>query len=179
MAAYRRVYDSRHLQADCQEPGSALVIEYGLPFPLPLLMNQLCRPYDRRAASTTDSNPNIDLKPWPQTPFSLLLHKQYAISQYQHHQYMRAPAHIWASYTAVLSMSPGSEQTHVNCRLKVWLDCRQLCCPWSAMWTLPVLQWPLCEWVQCACIVYCGFSQKPFTTESKHTANDVKFLRYK
>ena len=22
MAAYRRVYDSRHLQADCQEPGS-------------------------------------------------------------------------------------------------------------------------------------------------------------
>ena len=29
MAAYRRVYDSRHLQADCQEP----VIEYGLPLP--------------------------------------------------------------------------------------------------------------------------------------------------
>jgi len=24
MAAYRRVYDSRHLQADCQEPGPAL-----------------------------------------------------------------------------------------------------------------------------------------------------------
>jgi len=24
MAAYRRVYDSRHLQADCQEPGSTL-----------------------------------------------------------------------------------------------------------------------------------------------------------
>ena len=23
MAAYRRVYDSRHQQADCQEPGSA------------------------------------------------------------------------------------------------------------------------------------------------------------
>ena len=23
MAAYRRVHDSRHLQADCQEPGSA------------------------------------------------------------------------------------------------------------------------------------------------------------
>jgi len=23
MAAYRRVYDSRHLQAHCQEPGSA------------------------------------------------------------------------------------------------------------------------------------------------------------
>ena len=23
MAAYRRVYDSRHLQDDCQEPGSA------------------------------------------------------------------------------------------------------------------------------------------------------------
>jgi len=23
MAAYRRVYDCRHLQADCQEPGSA------------------------------------------------------------------------------------------------------------------------------------------------------------
>ena len=26
-------YDSRHLQADCQEPGSAPVIEYGLPSP--------------------------------------------------------------------------------------------------------------------------------------------------
>jgi len=40
MAAYRRVYDSRHLQADRQEPGSApktetlrSVIEYGLPLP--------------------------------------------------------------------------------------------------------------------------------------------------
>jgi len=38
MAAYRRVYDSRHLEADCQEPGSApepyaRVIEYGLPLP--------------------------------------------------------------------------------------------------------------------------------------------------
>jgi len=35
MAAYRRVFDSRHLQADCQEPGSAPepVIEYGLPVP--------------------------------------------------------------------------------------------------------------------------------------------------
>ena len=38
MAAYRRVYHSRHLQAECQEPGSAprtlrSVIEYGLPLP--------------------------------------------------------------------------------------------------------------------------------------------------
>ena len=37
MAAYRRVYDSRHLQAACQEPGSAGTlrseIEYGLPLP--------------------------------------------------------------------------------------------------------------------------------------------------
>jgi len=34
MAAYRRVYDSRHLQADCQEPGPApepYALEYGLP----------------------------------------------------------------------------------------------------------------------------------------------------
>ena len=33
MAAYRQVYDSLHLQFDCQKPGSALersVIEYGL-----------------------------------------------------------------------------------------------------------------------------------------------------
>jgi len=34
MAAYRWVYDSRYLQADCQEPGSApdlrSIIEYGL-----------------------------------------------------------------------------------------------------------------------------------------------------
>jgi len=43
MAAYRQVYDSRHLQVDCQEPDQlrdpTLVIEYGLPFsiflPLP------------------------------------------------------------------------------------------------------------------------------------------------
>ena len=38
MAAYRQVYDSHHLQADCQEPGSApepyaWVIEFGLPLP--------------------------------------------------------------------------------------------------------------------------------------------------
>ena len=34
MAAYRRVYDSSHLRADCQEPGSIRsVIEYGLPLP--------------------------------------------------------------------------------------------------------------------------------------------------
>jgi len=39
MAAYRRVYDSRHLQADCQEltgisSGTLRsVIEYGLPLP--------------------------------------------------------------------------------------------------------------------------------------------------
>ena len=38
MAAYPRVYDSHHLQADCQEPGSApkpyirSIIEYGLAF---------------------------------------------------------------------------------------------------------------------------------------------------
>jgi len=37
MAACRRVYDSRHLQAESQEPGSApepirSVIEYGLTF---------------------------------------------------------------------------------------------------------------------------------------------------
>ena len=36
MAAYCRVYDSRHVQADCQEPESApeptLLIEYGLSF---------------------------------------------------------------------------------------------------------------------------------------------------
>jgi len=33
MAAYRRVYDSRHLQADCQEPESA---------PEPTLGNRVC-----------------------------------------------------------------------------------------------------------------------------------------
>ena len=34
MAAYRRVYDSHHLQADCQEPGSA-------PEPYPMLGNRV------------------------------------------------------------------------------------------------------------------------------------------
>ena len=43
MAPYRRVYDSRHMQADCQEPGSApgtlrSVIEYGLPLPFYVVM---------------------------------------------------------------------------------------------------------------------------------------------
>ena len=38
MAAYRRVYDSRHLQADCQKTGMSSgtlhsVFEYGLPLP--------------------------------------------------------------------------------------------------------------------------------------------------
>jgi len=35
MAAYRRVYDSRHLQADYREPGSAVPepYEYGPPLP--------------------------------------------------------------------------------------------------------------------------------------------------
>jgi len=36
MAAYCRVYESRHMQADCQEPASALEPtlgnQYGLPF---------------------------------------------------------------------------------------------------------------------------------------------------
>ena len=32
MAAYRRVYDSRHLHADCSG-SQRLVIEYGLPLP--------------------------------------------------------------------------------------------------------------------------------------------------
>jgi len=42
MAAYRRVYDKRHLQTDCQEPGICSgtlrwVIEYGLPLPIYLV----------------------------------------------------------------------------------------------------------------------------------------------
>jgi len=36
MAAYRRVYDSRHLQADCSATLRS-VIEYGLPLPFYLL----------------------------------------------------------------------------------------------------------------------------------------------
>jgi len=37
MAAYRRVYDSRHVQADCKERSGTprWAIEYGLPLPLP------------------------------------------------------------------------------------------------------------------------------------------------
>ena len=41
MAAYRRVYDSRHLQADCQEPGSAPEpYEYGLPLVVSAFIEQ-------------------------------------------------------------------------------------------------------------------------------------------
>ena len=44
MTACRRVYDSRHLQADCQELGSApeplrSVIEYGLSLTLPYIVD--------------------------------------------------------------------------------------------------------------------------------------------
>ena len=37
----RLVYDSRHLQADCQEPGSAPVIEYGLALPFTFTEREL------------------------------------------------------------------------------------------------------------------------------------------
>jgi len=38
MAPHRRVYDSRHLQADCQEPGSAPELRSAVEYGLPLLM---------------------------------------------------------------------------------------------------------------------------------------------
>jgi len=49
MAAYRRVYDSRQLQADCQKPGICSgtlcsVIEYGLPLPF-TAQHMLCTTY--------------------------------------------------------------------------------------------------------------------------------------
>jgi len=40
MAAYRRVYDSRHLQADYREPGSAVPEPYEYGPPLPFLYQQ-------------------------------------------------------------------------------------------------------------------------------------------
>ena len=48
MAAYCRVYDSRHLQADYQEPGSApgtlcLAVEYGLPLPFLIIVATLVK----------------------------------------------------------------------------------------------------------------------------------------
>jgi len=44
MGAYRRVYDSRHLQADCKKTGISSrtlrsVIEYGLPLPFYTVQN--------------------------------------------------------------------------------------------------------------------------------------------
>ena len=50
MAAYRRVYDSHHLQTDCQEPRISSgtlrsAIEYGLPLPLESLQSLVIR-YD-------------------------------------------------------------------------------------------------------------------------------------
>ena len=46
MAAYHRVYDSRHLQADCQAPGSApepirSALKYGQPLPFSFLLHYL------------------------------------------------------------------------------------------------------------------------------------------
>ena len=48
MAAYRRVYDSRHLQADCQEPRSVpepydRQSSMGYRYPLPIAANRYCR----------------------------------------------------------------------------------------------------------------------------------------
>jgi len=37
MAAYRRVYDSRHLQADCQEPGNRVWASF-YPLPVAILL---------------------------------------------------------------------------------------------------------------------------------------------
>ena len=58
MADYRRVYDSRHLQADCQELGISSgtlrsVIEYGLPL-LFLPLDLLCALYSDDAAAGHD-----------------------------------------------------------------------------------------------------------------------------
>ena len=56
MAAYHRVYDSRHLQADCQEPGLAGQLSTGYLYCLalccvwsrPLLRVFVCRPAEQR-----------------------------------------------------------------------------------------------------------------------------------
>jgi len=64
MAPYRRVYDSRHLQADCQEPGSApepyawqssmgyLYFLYCWSVYLRAATSTWCAPVTRRAAAT-------------------------------------------------------------------------------------------------------------------------------
>jgi len=67
MASYRLVYDSRHMQADCQEPGSApeayarSAIEYGLPLPLKLLSSPsfISKATKRRKQASNVSKCNI------------------------------------------------------------------------------------------------------------------------
>jgi len=62
MAAYRRFYDSRHLQADCQEPASApepcARQSSGLPFPFFYRLTQVVlekRPLNRCSSSSSSS----------------------------------------------------------------------------------------------------------------------------
>jgi len=50
-------------------------------------------------------------------------------------------------HTAVLGSLAASEQTNIHWRLEVWFDCPQPRCCWSGSWTLPVLQWPIHNWV--------------------------------
>jgi len=59
MAAYRRVFDSRHLQADCQEPGSAPE-PYGRQWSIGYLYIFISSSGNRRTderTDTTDSTP--------------------------------------------------------------------------------------------------------------------------
>ena len=70
MAAYRRIYDSRHLQADCQEPGSSTgtlrsVMEYGLLLTFTLLSNNVKWPKQMENITLRKMNTETDIEQKP------------------------------------------------------------------------------------------------------------------
>jgi len=87
---------------------------------------------------------------------------------YHHHHRERAPAGNVVVMTNCRHVQwlGLAEQTSIHWKLEVWFDCPQPRCPWSASWMLPVLWWPICEWVQFTCIVCGGLGSRKVTKET-------------
>ena len=81
-----------------------------------------------------------------------------------HHHHEHAP-----SGSAAVFMNCLHVQTNI-CGLKVRFYCRQPRCPWSVRWTLPVLHWPVCEWLQCMCVVCWRLGSRKWPKTQSHRA---------
>jgi len=81
-----------------------------------------------------------------------------------HHHHKHAPSGSVAVFINCLHV-----QTNI-CGLKVRFYCRQPRCPWSVRWTLPVLHWPVCEWLQCMCVVCWRLGSRKWPKTQSHRA---------